>query len=292
MVSMHPSGQWMVVGAEEEWGDYWWVYLLPEPLLSTARSWLLGIEECGIYLNMWITNRTGSWWRKLTNFASSPAGQSNGFVGPAFTPDGKTAVWTEAISGGSLATDMFGTWKMFAADSSVAADGGPTLINKRDITPAGSNWWEPGNFAPDGKTLVLTTGLGLSGVGVQGQDQWTLDITTGQMRQLTNTPGAWDEHGLFSPNGKKIVWMSSSPYPNNSTAITLKTEFFIMNSDGTGVQQLTHFNEPGYPESQPTGTVAAVASFLPDGVLFATVMKHGFGKTNWKIEFQGACGMK
>jgi hypothetical protein len=66
-----------------------------------------------------------------------------------------------------------------------------------------------------------------------------------------------------------------------------------MDSDGSHLQQITHFNEPGYPESQPKRTVAAVAGFVPDGSqLFATVMStnDSFTKTNWIVTFEGHCG--
>src|SRR5215470_7975632 len=95
----------------------------------------------------------------------------------------------------------------------------------------------------------------------QGQDQWSLDLNTGALQQLTNTPTVWDEHGIYSPSGKKIIFMSSYPYrndPNSSKTLSLKTEFMLMNADGSNLQQLTHFNVPGYSESQPTKTVAAI----------------------------------
>ena len=65
----------------------------------------------------------------------------------------------------------------------------------------------------------------------------------------------------------------------------------IMNSDGTNLRQLTHFNLPGYPESQMAQTIAAVAEFRKDGTLFATVMGPNFSKTNWVIQFEGICGI-
>jgi hypothetical protein len=46
----------------------------------------------------------------------------------------------------------------------------------------------------------------------------------------------------------------------------LKTEFMLINVDGSGLRQLTHFNVPGYPESFPhgKGAVAACGMWSPD----------------------------
>lgn len=159
---------------------------------------------------------------------------------------------------------------------------------------AGARWVEPGNFSPDGRHILLSADLGLQ--DAQGQDQITLDISTGQVQNLNNSPGVWDEHGLYSSDGSKISFMSSHPYrsnPKSFQAISLQTEFMLMDADGTHLQQITHFNVPGYPESQWGGTVAAVASFMNDGSeLFATVMAPDFSftKTNWMITFAGSCG--
>jgi len=65
-----------------------------------------------------------------------------------------------------------------------------------------------------------------------------------------------------------------------------------MDADGSYLQQLTRFNEPGYPESQQSQTIAAVAGFFPgDGSpMFGTVMGSNYlSKTNWQIDFEGRC---
>src|SRR5262249_46285575 len=195
---------------------------------------------------------------------------------PVFTPDGKTAVWAEIVDGNVFA-NAFGIWKLYIADFVVDAEGTPSLVNKRDITPAGAKWVEPGNFAPDGRHILLSTDIGLS--DAKGQDQWSLDVFSGKLTQLTNTPTVWDEHGVYSPDGRKIVFMSSHPYrndPDNYKVAHLHTEFMLMNADGSELQQLTHFNLPGYPESQ-RHTVAASAYFTHDGTrLIANTMAQDF----------------
>ena len=151
---------------------------------------------------------------------------------------------------------------------------------------------EPGNFAPDGTHILISSDIGMG--DAQGQDQFVLDTATGQVRNLTNSTSVWDEHGLYSPDGSKISFMSSYPYrnlPYSDLVIFLRTQVMLMNSDGTNLQQITHFNVPGFPESQKSATVDAVAGFIGDGSqIFATAMGPSFTKTNWMITFEGRCG--
>ena len=277
MVSFHPSGEWIFVGVEEDKHDNQWM----------PKSWQRGLLQSGIWLNIWITTPTGDRWYQITDYKKRP---SDGFVGIAMTPDGKKAVWAEIVDG-NVFVNAFGIWKLYAADFQVK-NGTPALVNRKEITPKGAKWVEPGNFSPDGKHVLLSSDIGLK--DPHGQDQWSVDIENGALKNLTNSPAVWDEHGLYSPNGKKITFMSSSPYQNERNANkteSLKTEFMLMDSDGGHLQQLTHFNMPGYPESQRSKTIAAVAQFLDDGAhMMATVMADNFTKTNWTITFRGRCG--
>jgi hypothetical protein len=133
-----------------------------------------------------------------------------------------------------------------------------------------------------------------------GMDQWLLELATGRLTNLNNTPKEWDEHGWFAPNSKKIVFMSSHPYPqyDASTALFgifgLKTEFMLIDVDGSNLVQLTHFGQPGYPESTTETSVAATATFSADGSqLFAAQLLTGAhfpDQVTWIITFAGRCG--
>jgi hypothetical protein len=276
MISWHSSGNWLMVGVERDNHELQWM----------PKAWQRGLLQSGIWLNIWITTPTGDRWYQMTDFKKNP---SNGFVG-GFTPDGTKAMWTEIVDG-NVFVNAFGAWTLYVSDFRVSPDGAPEFVNKRDITPAGARWIEPGNMSPDGRRLLVTADIGLK--DARGQDQYSLDLVTGEVRNLTNTPNVWDEHGFYSPSGRKIVFMSSYPYrddPNSFNVLSLKTEFMMMNSDGSRLQQLTHFNVPGYPESQRGNTVAALAGFTPNGSqLFAVVMAPEFRKTNWVITFEGRC---
>lgn len=274
MTSWSPGGKWLFIGGEKGQHDNDW-------LPNWAKK---GFIESGIWLEMYAVSADGTKWVKLPNdFAG-------GYVGPTFTRDGTKAVWTKIIDGNIFAYS-FGKWRLMLADYS-QVNGVPTFSNEKDITPANTNWIEPGNFSPDGKELMLSADIGFPDPAhVEGQDQYILNIETGAITNLTNTPQVWDEHGVFSPDGKKIFFMSSYPYrsdPNAYHVFSLKTEFMLMDKDGSNLQQLTHFNDPNFPEYEKsvaaTGTWSADGSYIDSNTLLLPDYHW------WRITFTGNCG--
>jgi hypothetical protein len=276
MATWHPSGRWIAVAGEKDKHALQWI---PKPL---RQEWV----QCGVWMDMYATTPDGTCWYKLL--------ECDGYTGPAFTPDGKKAVWAQIV-GPVSKRDHVGKWALKIADF-VDSGGYPRLENIRDITPPNTDWVEPGNFHPNGKDLLISADTDLP--QAEWQDQFILDIYTGRLKNLTNSPRVWDEHGLFSPDGKKIVWMSSYPYrnqPNSWKILGLKTEFMMMNSDGTDVRQLTHLQVPGYRESPHKDSgCAAVACFNQDGTeILGSQMLLGKKFPDgayWKIKFSGPCG--
>jgi Tol biopolymer transport system component len=276
----YPKGGWIFVAVERD-------HYSKPPIIGWNKGYVKGQLEDGLWTNMWAVSVDGRRWQRLTDFQSNKPGVADGYTGPAFTPDGRKAVWSQAIDGNVFKYTPFGRWELIEADVAIA-DGTPTLSNLHDITPNGMFWNEPGNFAPDNATLVLT---GSVEKDAEGQDQYTLNIRTGKLTNLTNSPTVWDEHGVFSPDGKKILFMSAYPYRNDAKAskvLSIKTEFMLMNADGSGITQLTHFKMPGYPES--SNGIAANGAWSPDGRTI-TLRQLFFPKyQDWTLVFQGACG--
>uniref|UniRef100_Q026U7 WD40 domain protein beta Propeller n=1 Tax=Solibacter usitatus (strain Ellin6076) TaxID=234267 RepID=Q026U7_SOLUE len=276
----HPSGKWIAVAGEWD--------VLP-PLLFSTPDLIEGWVQSGLWVNIYVTRPDGSEWHRLSDFGH---GNGDGFTGVAFTPDGTQGVWAQIVDG-NISKFLFGRWQLIQADFRQDANGVPGFSNLRDITPAGASWVEPGNFAPDGKSLVMTADIGLT--DPQGMDQFILDISTGNVRNLTNSPDVWDEHGTFSPDGKKIFFMSSYPFRNNPLAHTvlfLQTEFMLMDSDGSNLQQVTHFNSPGYPESNVPlqRTAAAGGVWRPDGRQISALNLFFPVYQTWWINLSGPCG--
>jgi Tol biopolymer transport system component len=120
-----------------------------------------------------------------------------------------------------------------------------------------------------------------------------LNVVTGQITNLTKSPAIWDEHGVFSPDGQKIVFMSSYPYRAYSWASTtmfLKAEYMIMNKDGSNLKQVTHYNQWGYPEFSWSGGIAANANWNPSGAVLSARQLLFPNYKDWDISFAGNCG--
>lgn len=275
----HPSGKWIFVPVERD------QYSTP-PVLGWSRGFVEGMLHSGLWTNMWAVSPDGEHWHKLTDFKSNVRGTADGFTGPVMTPDGRKAVWSQIVDGNVLVY-TFGRWELILADYE-EKNGVPNFINRRDVTPAGMHWNEPGSFHPDGHSLLFS---GSTEKDARGMDQYILDIRTNKLTNLTNSPTVWDEHGRFSPDGKKIIFMSAHPYradPNSSKVLSIRTDFMLMNADGSGLTQLTHFKEPGYPESSEG--IAASPDWNPDG-RSANLRQLFFPKYQyWDVVFQGACG--
>lgn len=272
-VQWHDSGRFIICALE--WEDY------PE-LHYTPYKTRLGILQCGVWMDIYAVTPDGKNWYQLVK-------TERGFTGPAFIPGGSRCAWAEGQdTAADLRKDRFGIWKLKLGEFKIT-NGIPSVTAIKDITPANTNWVEPGNFAPDSVSLLLTADQGMT--DARGQDQYILNIRTGQMKNLTNSPNVWDEHGLFSADGSKIVWMSSWPYrsdPNSFRIIGIKTEFMIMNTDGTGWKQLTHFCEKGY--SEYGSGIAAVGAWEPDGKSITCITLLFPYYNFFVLKFGGPCG--
>ncbi len=271
-VQWHASGKFIICAVE--WDDY-------NELHYTPYKTRLGLLQCGIWMDIYAVTPDGKTWTRLVKTV-------RGFTGPAFTVDGSKCSWAEGQDSADLRKDKFGKWKLKFAEFQVN-NGVPSLTNIKDITPKNTNWVEPGNFHPDGQRLLITADCGMT--DARGQDQFIINVYTGELINLNNTPNVWDEHGLFSADGSKIVWMSSYPYrsdPNSYRIISIKTEFMIMNTDGSDQRQLTHFCEKGYPEYG--AGIAAVGWFEPDGYSITGYTLLFPYYNFFSIQFNGPCG--
>jgi Tol biopolymer transport system component len=277
----HPSGRWISLAVERD-------IFSPPPILGLSRKYVEGQLQNGVFTNMYLVSPDGTQWHQLSDFKSNVKGTPDGFSGVAFTPDGRQAVWSQAVDGNILRYWPFGRWELILAD--FEENGGiPRYTNQKNITPNGMNWNEAGNFSPDGMSLVLSGSIEKD---AQGTDIYVLNVMNGKLANLTNSPTVWDEHGRFSPDGQKIMLMSAYPYradPNASKVLSIKTEFMLMNKDGSGLKQLTHFREPGYPE-YPSG-IAANPEWAPDGRSASLGALLFPDYEYWDLVFRGPCGL-
>lgn len=85
-------------------------------------------------------------------------------------------------------------------------------------------------WSPDGTHLLFT---GNPGNSLGRSDLYTLDLTTGELTNLThNRP--YIDHGIWSPDGSQIVFLMSE------RSLIGPGDLFIMNAAGTNLERLTN----------------------------------------------------
>jgi hypothetical protein len=64
----------------------------------------------------------------------------------------------------------------------------------------------------------------------------------------------------------------------------------LMNNDGSGLTQLTHFRTPGYPEYSKKGGIAASSAWSLDGRSLNLARLFFPDYEYWTVVFKGPCG--
>jgi Tol biopolymer transport system component len=220
------------------------------PLAGAARDRVVQ-GGAGVDNNLWVTTPNGASMTQLTH-----VGQSEAVLHPHFSYDGRKLFWAARVRNKGAAGAQ---WELAIADF-VDDGAGPHLANERTFQPVGPQvFYEAHDFLPDNQSALFSTDANPTAAQHPTNCVCALNIeeinfATGQATALTSTTNVWNEHAQASPDGKKIVWISSQGYPFTPAAnwqSTLKTDLWMMNADGSGKQQLTFFNTPG--SAQYTG---------------------------------------
>ena len=229
----HPSGNYIVMQVEKK-------KHFGAPIYSTP-----GI---GFNSDLWAMTSDGREYFQLTNLATKQNRKdrqtTTGVLHPHFSHDGKKLFWGQlkrAFKGG------MGIWELKVADFIMDKDG-VHLANTKTYTPGKQKkWYESHGFSKDDSKILFSGSLE-PGQDDTGMDIYTLDLETEKLERLTRTLAQWDEHAHYSPDGKKIVWISSvNDFNPANWRKTMATEYFLMNEDGTDKEQLTYFNTPDHP---------------------------------------------
>jgi Tol biopolymer transport system component len=271
----HPSGAWVVFQSVDP--------ALSIPLASAALEQRLTQGGAGLNNNLWVISRDGTRAHQLTRVRSLEA-----TLHPHFSHDGTRLFWT--------ARDLNpngrdGQWSLKIADF-VQDQSGVRLENVRRYQPLGAQaFYESHSFTPDNRKVLFSAS---PSAVIFDLDIYTLDLITGEVRNLTNSPGVWDEHAQASPSGQKIVWISSTGYPFTPSVAwqtTLRTDFWIMDADGSNKVKLTSFNEPGSPLNTGGRVIAADSTWNGAGDQLVGALAYvgpgGTDRRNTLIQFQG-----
>lgn len=240
----HPSGSYLALQAQQQNSPKW---------IHTKAA-----PGAGVLNDLWIISADGRRGWKVVALPSKINKHSAALLHPHFSPDGKRLIWSERISGN---VKPFGEWVIKLADVRFAGDGQPVLSNIRAFSPGNKkSFYETHNFHPDGRRFLFT---GQQDVGLE---IYAFDIDTGNTTRLTQDPAAWDEHAHYSPDGKKIVWMSSRELRFIVKPFDLQTEFWLMDADGSNPKRLTFFHDPASAHAlRGDFAVAADIAWSPNG---------------------------
>ena len=245
----HPSGRYLVFQAEKAVHPGSSAYAQP---------------GAGAYSDLWVLDLSTN---RATLVRATPNTLDSGVLHPHFSHDGTQLSWSELYERASFTPGQeFGLWALHVADFSESP---PRLSNIQTLEPAGTRaFYENHGFSPDDRRLTFSKGPGV-GEGISAvtrMDIVSYDLVNGTVVTLTSED--YNEHGTVSPDGQSIVWMSGVGTPSG-------TEFWLMNADGSGKQQLTCMNTPGHPHYLGDTAIAADSSWSPSGDRFVAKVSLG-----------------
>lgn len=256
----HPSGEFILFQSQDPGLKG------PKAFRNERVARLYTNPGAGINNNLWIMSSEGSSFWQLTHVADRM-----GVLHPHVSRDGTKLAWSERVGKGEK---RWGAWVMRVAE--LAIEGGvPRLRETRTYHPGkGPTFYETHGFSPDGKSLAFSSDLNLG--RATGLDIYLLQLETGDLTRLTATPTQWDEHAQFSPDGKRIAWISSQGVEEEAGAHTptFRTELWIMDADGKNQKRVTYFNDPNAPEYIPGGIAVADNSWNAEGTQIAAYLIH------------------
>jgi TolB protein len=178
--------------------------------------------KAGKHVQLFTVRPDGSRVRQLTRFADSDA------VHASWSPDGTAIAFERDFA------ESAGIYTMNLDGSAL-----------RSLSPHGLQGLPA--YSPDGETIVFDRTL------PKEDALWLMNADGSELRQLTHNGPAGkgecrcDGSPVFSPDGKRIAFVR--------TITDLQTATFVVNTDGTGLKQLTSWHDG----------VSAKLDWSPDG---------------------------
>lgn len=237
----HPSGDYILFQSEKE----------SHPGNSNQAT-----PGFGRHSDLWLMSTDGEKFFQLTN---GPASLDHGVLHPHFSADGRRVSWGEMYNKPRLAsgTGAAGYWKLKVADFKIDPKG-PLLTNTREYEPGGPAFYENHGLSPNGDRILFSSNFeARHSLQLKAHNIYVMDLPSGRPVRLAQD--GFNEHAQWSPNHRKILWMSSAGNRNRGT------DYWLMNADGSNKIRLTNFNDPNNPKSRGRLLVCADSAWSPDG---------------------------
>lgn len=195
-----------------------------------------------------------------------PSGNGHGTLHPHFSPDGRTLLWGQMTGAFELTQEAIaGTWMLQSADF-VVSESGPTLENLT-LYPVseGPGFYENHGLSPDGTKWIFSANLDREKPLAQLNDIYVMDFPSGEnLKRLTT--GGYNEHATFTPDGERVVWMSSAGNVKGGT------DYWSAKLDGSDLTRLSRLTVQRSDKS-----TAADLSMGRDGTSFVAYIGDGSG---------------
>ena len=240
----HPSGNYIVFQSQKK---------------ADTGNWGRDIAAqpgFGRYMDIWLMEVKT---RKLFQLTHTANTDNSGVLHPHFSHDDGQLTWSEMYEAPNafIKARQAGSWQVKLADFSFK-DGAPELSNIRTFEPGGPGLYENHGLSPDGRKLLFTGTFERTRKSeIFTASIYSLDINDNNLQKLASRK--YNEHAHYTPDGRKIVWMTSADNKNKGT------DYWSMNLDGTNKRQLTYFNSKENPGYRRQLIIAADASFNPEG---------------------------
>jgi Tol biopolymer transport system component len=244
-----PSGRYLAFQAEKG----------AHPAVHLSQTLTPG---SGVLNDLWVLDTATNRATMIREVGNTPG---HGTLHAHFSSDGAMLSWSEMQEKGGLRKGKeLGYWQLMLADFRVVG-GRPRLENVTSVTPGGPGFYENHGFSPDGTRLIFTSNFE-AGKRFEN-DIYVMDLRSRKATRLTNE--GYNEHAIYSPDGRSIAWMSNVGNPSHGT------DYWIMNADGSNKRRLTHFNQKGHAEYAGAMVVVADLSWRPDGTALAGYYRRG-----------------
>jgi Tol biopolymer transport system component len=241
-MAWHPNGQWIIAVVEKA---------------QHKGSSTDALPGFGAYCDIFIISKNG---KKVHKLLDEPNDYDHGIIAPRFSNDGKKIVWTERKKSPNILDPprAFGYWVIKTASIDWQQDSTPVLKNVKVIEPKGDGFYECYGFSPDDRQLIFCSSMGEK--SAWSQQIYTIDTTGANLHKLTSE--GYNEHGVFTPDGKHIIWMTNLNNKNKGT------DWWMMNADGTVKKRISFLNDKNSKQYEGHARWAGLVSFSPDGKRF------------------------